>query len=61
MEYELLDVTNQPALCESVAVDVAFGRLDGAVAGEQLHVAQAAARAMNVAGGEGDEAAPAGM
>ena len=28
---------------------------------EQLHVAQAAARAMDVAGGDGDEAAPAGM
>jgi hypothetical protein len=28
---------------------------------EQLHVAQAAAGAVDVAGGDGDEAAPAGM
>jgi hypothetical protein len=31
------------------------------MAGEQLHVAQATARAMNVAGGEGDEAASSGV
>jgi hypothetical protein len=57
----LLHVTDQPPLRPGVAVDVAFGRLDGAMPREQLHVTQTAARAMDVAGGEGDEAAPAGV
>jgi hypothetical protein len=56
-----LHVTDQPPLRPGVAVDVAFGRFDGAMASEQLHVAQTAARAMNVAGGEDDEAATTRM
>ena len=55
-----LHVRDQSPLRPGVAVDVALGRLDGAMAGEELDVAQAASRAMNVAGGEGDEAAPPG-
>jgi hypothetical protein len=45
-----LKVRDQSPLRPGVPVDVAFGRLDGAVAGEQLHVAKAAARAMNAKG-----------
>ena len=57
----LLHVRDQSPLRAGVAIDVAFGSLDGTMPREQLHVAQAAARAMNVAGGDGDEAAPAGV
>jgi hypothetical protein len=46
------DETDKPIfLRPRVGVDAAFSRLDG----EQLDVAQAAARAMNVAGGDSDE------
>jgi hypothetical protein len=57
----LLHVTHQPPLRSRVAVDVAFGRFDGTVSSEQLHVAQATSRAINVAGGDGDETAPTGL
>ena len=53
--------TDQLPLRAGVAVDVALGRPDRPVPREQLDVAQAAARAMDVAGGDGDEAAPAGV
>src|SRR5208282_4826686 len=56
-----LYVRDQSPLRAGVAIDVALRRFDGAVPREQLHVAQAASRAMNVAGGDGDEATPAGM
>jgi hypothetical protein len=56
---QALNVRNQSPLRAGVPVDVALGRLDGAMASEQLHVAQAAAGAMDVAGGDGDETAPA--
>ena len=45
-----LHVPNQSSLRAGGAVDVAFGRLDGAMAGEELDVAQAAS---NVARGDG--------
>ena len=57
----MLYVANQLPLRAGVAVDVALGRLDGSVACKQLHVAQAAAGAMDIAGGDRDEAAPARM
>jgi hypothetical protein len=44
----LLHVTNQPPLRPCVAFDVAFGRLEGPMAGEELDVARAAS---NVTGG----------
>jgi hypothetical protein len=55
------DVPNQFSLGAGVAVDISLGRLDGSMACEQLHVAQAASRAVNVAGGHGNEAPSPGM
>ena len=54
-------VRNQSPLRVGVAVDVALRRLDRPMPREQLHVAQAAAGAVDVAGGDRDEAAPAGV
>src|SRR5271165_5329776 len=56
-----LNVGNQSPLRAGVAVDIALRRLDRTMPREQLDVAQAAAGAVDVAGGEGDEATPAGM
>jgi hypothetical protein len=42
---------DQPPLRIGVAVDVPFGRLDVLMTRKQLHVAQTASGAMNVAGG----------
>jgi hypothetical protein len=49
---------DQSPLPVGIAVDVAFRRLDRGMAGEELHVAQAAAGAMDVAGRRRDESAP---
>src|ERR1700684_938626 len=56
-----LNVRDQSPLSAGVAVDVAFGRLDRTMPGEQLHITQAAAGAVDVAGGDRDEAAPPGV
>lgn len=56
-----LDETHELPLRPSIPVDITLGRLDGPMAREQLNVAQAASRAMNVTGGDGDEATPSGM
>ncbi len=53
-----LDEPHKLPLRTGVAVDISFGRLDGSVAREKLNVAQAASGTVNVAGGDGDEAAP---
>jgi hypothetical protein len=55
-----LNVRNQSPLRAGVAVDVALRRLDRTMPREQLHVAQAAAGAVDVAGRHRDEAAPSG-
>jgi hypothetical protein len=46
---------DQAPLSARVAIDVAFGRLDGSMSREQLDVAQAAAAAVDVPRGGGDE------
>ena len=56
-----LDKPHELSLSAGVAVDVALGRFDGSMACEQLHIAEAASRTMNVAGGDGDETAPTRM
>ena len=56
-----LNIRDQSPLRAGVAVDVAFGGFDRSMPREQLHVAQAAAGAMDVAGRDRDEAAPPGM
>src|SRR5208337_404832 len=56
-----LNERNQSPLCAGVAIDVALRRFDGTMPRQQLHVAQAAPGAVDVAGGHRDEAAPAGM
>jgi hypothetical protein len=56
-----LDVRNQSPLRAGVAVDVALRRLDRTMPREQLYVTQAATGAVDVAGGDRDEAAPPGM
>jgi hypothetical protein len=51
------DEPDKLALRTSVSVNVAFGRLDGPVAREKLHVAEAASGTMDVTGGDRDETA----
>src|SRR5450631_4036394 len=52
-----LDEPDQLPLPASVAVDVAFRRLDRAMSGKELNVAQTATRPVNVSGGDSNEAA----
>src|SRR5450759_3247188 len=49
------DQRHQPALSVGVAVDVPLGRLNGSVAGEDLHVPERPTGFMNEAGSPGDE------
>src|ERR1700678_1924063 len=58
-EWQALQEGDQAPLSARVAVDVALSRLDGSVSGKQLYITQAAARAVDVARGAGDEGAPA--
>ena len=53
-----LEQCHQPPLPARVAVDVALRDLDRLVAGEQLHVAQAAAGPMRVSRRGGNERPP---
>jgi len=52
---------DQTSLTERETLDVALRQVDRAVPGEELHVAQAAAGAMKIAGRDGDEGAAPGM
>lgn len=52
---------DQTALPMRIAVNVALRELYRGVAGEKLHVADAAAGAMSAAGSRGDEGAASGM
>jgi hypothetical protein len=54
-------IADEFPLTAGIAVDVALGRFDRAMTGAQLHVAQAAAGTMDVAGSDRDEAAATGM
>src|ERR1700677_4316721 len=56
-----LYVANQLSLRARIAVDVALSRFDGSMTREQLHIAEAASRTMNIASGDGDETAPTRM
>src|SRR5271165_7530573 len=60
-EWRASQQADQPPLPACVAVDVMLGRLNGSVPSEQLHIAQAATRAVDVASGARDERAPAEM
>jgi hypothetical protein len=56
-----LYVPNQYSLSAGVSVYVALGGFDGPMDREQVHVAQAATRAMDIPGRHGNETAPTGM